>query len=70
MDEDVSLIGFDDGEIALLVEPPLTTLRGPTDQIGHACMTLLLERLHRSNMPFTKRLLPTELVARASMRSL
>lgn len=67
--EDVSLIGFDDREIALLVEPPLTTLRVPTNQIGHACMTLLLERLHRPNMPFTKRLLPTELVERESVRS-
>jgi len=68
--EDVSLIGFDDREIALLVEPPLTTLRVPTNQIGHACMTLLLERLRRPNMPFTKRLLPTELVERESVRSL
>jgi len=68
--DDVSLVGFDDREEALLMDPPLTTVRVPKEQIGQACMAMLLERLQHPNMPFTERLLATDLVERETLRRL
>jgi LacI family transcriptional regulator len=39
--EDISLVGFDDSELAALMDPPLTTVRVYTQGIGQACMKLL-----------------------------
>lgn len=66
--EDISLVGFDDREEALLMDPPLTTVRVHKEEIGQACMEMLLERLHQASRPITERLLPTELVVRGTVR--
>ncbi len=68
--DEVSLVGFDDRELALLMDPALTTVRVAPEQIGKACMRLLLERLHHAGMAFTKRLVATKLVERESVRYL
>ncbi len=68
--EEVSLVGFDDREEALLMDPPLTTVRVHREEIGQACMKMLLERLHHPDMPFTEQVLPTELVVRETVRRL
>ncbi len=68
--EDLSLVGFDDREEALLMDPPLTTVRVYKEEIGQACMKMLLERLHHPLLPFTERILPTELVIRGTVRRL
>ncbi len=68
--EDISLIGFDDREEALLMDPPLTTVRVHKEEIGQACIKMLLERLHHTSMPFSQRILPTELVIRSTVRQL
>lgn len=68
--EEVSLVGFDDREEALLMDPPLTTIRVHKEEIGRALVKLLLEKLHQPARRFPKRLLPTELVVRESVRTL
>lgn len=68
--DDVSLVGFDDREEALLMDPPLTTVRVHKEEIGQACMKMLLERLHHPTMPFTERILPTELIIRQTLKRL
>ncbi len=66
--EDFSLVGFDDREEALLMDPPLTTVRVYKEEIGQACMKMLLERVQHPSMPFTERILPTELIVRGTVK--
>ncbi|MGH9433348.1 MAG: substrate-binding domain-containing protein [Terriglobia bacterium] len=66
----MSLVGFDDREEAQLIDPPLTTVRVDKEGIGGELMKMLLEKLHRPDAHFSRRLLPTELVVRGTVRSL
>lgn len=43
----VSVVGFDDIEMAAHVDPPLTTLRQATDEMGHWAVASLLQRIDR-----------------------
>lgn len=67
---DISLIGFDDREEALLMDPPLTTVRVRKEEIGHTCLRTLLERLRNPEMAFVEKTLSTELVVRGTVRKL
>ncbi len=66
--DDISLVGFDDREEALLMDPPLSTVRVHKEEIGETCMKMLLERLHHPRMTFSQRILPTEFVIRGTVR--
>jgi DNA-binding LacI/PurR family transcriptional regulator len=66
----ISLVGFDDREEAVLMDPPLSTVRVHKEEIGQTCMKMLLERLHHPQMAFSQRILPTELVIRGTVRQL
>jgi LacI family transcriptional regulator len=66
----ISLVGFDDREEALLMDPPLSTVRVRKEEIGETCMKMLLERLHHPQMAFSQRVLPTEFVVRGTVRQL
>jgi LacI family transcriptional regulator len=68
--DDVSLVGFDDREEALLMDPPLSTVRVHKEEIGETCMKMLLERLHHPGMAFSQRILPTEFVIRGTVHHL
>jgi len=68
--DDISLVGFDDREEALLMDPPLSTVRVHKEEIGETCMKMLLERLHHPRMTFSQRILPTEFVIRGTVRNL
>jgi DNA-binding LacI/PurR family transcriptional regulator len=68
--EELSLIGFDDREEGLLMDPPLSTVRVHKEEIGQTCMKVLLERLHQPQMTFSHRILPTEFVIRGTVRQL
>ena len=67
--EDVSVVGFDDQEIAAYVRPALTTVRQPMRQIGAEAMRLLLRRIEEEGEKTDlgqEILLPPELVVRDS----
>jgi LacI family transcriptional regulator len=68
--DEISLVGFDDREEAVLMDPPLSTVRVDKEQIGETCMKMLLERLHHPQMAFSQRVLPTEFVIRGTIRQL
>ena len=68
--DEISLVGFDDREEALLMDPPLSTVRVHKEEIGEICMKMLLERLHHPRMTFSQRILPTEFVIRGTVRHL
>ncbi|WP_062212789.1 LacI family DNA-binding transcriptional regulator [Demequina oxidasica] len=62
--EDVSVIGFDDSGLALTVEPPLTTMRQPFEQISSEMVGLLLHVIEGGTSKSVT--LPTSLVVRDS----
>ena len=64
---DVSVIAFDDAPHAHLLEPALTTLRQPTNELGSAAAEMLLDRVARGYTAAARRLvLAPELIERAS----
>ena len=64
--EELGFVGFDDTEWAPLVGPGLSTIAQPTDAIGRAAATCLIERLQGLEGAARQLLLPGELVARGS----
>lgn len=68
--EDVSVLSFDDEELASLVRPGLTTLRLPYPEMGAIGAGLLLDALATGEAPAPgTTLVPLELVERGSVRS-
>ncbi|HZT70600.1 MAG TPA: LacI family DNA-binding transcriptional regulator [Terriglobia bacterium] len=65
--DDISLIGFDDREEAILMDPPLTTVHVKKEEIGRECMRTLLERLREPERPFVEKVLPVDLIVRATV---
>lgn len=64
--QEMSLAGFDDLAIAAGADPPLTTVRQPLREVGRAAADLLLARILDGAPAGAARILPTELVVRAS----
>jgi LacI family transcriptional regulator len=62
---DVSIMGYDDIELAAYVEPPLTTLRNPMHELGELALDLLLQARAGQQEPVSRRLTGT-LIERAS----
>ena len=63
--EDIALVGFDDIYLARYLNPPLTTVRAPTEQVGHEAIHLLIQQIQGQETDAVI-LLPTELVIRQS----
>jgi LacI family transcriptional regulator len=68
--EDVSLIGFDDVELAALAHPPLTTVRQPKYEMGFAAIDVLLRLSAGKDRTPEHRVLGVELIERSSVRTL
>ena len=68
---DVSVVGFDDIDIAEHFIPALTTIRQPRSEIGYAAFAELLGCIQGSDSarPGGVRLLPAELIVRESSRA-
>jgi LacI family transcriptional regulator len=65
---DISLIGLDDVNLTVLVDPPLTTVALPRFEIGKNAMTILLDRLENpsARRETIKHVFSTRLVVRDS----
>jgi DNA-binding LacI/PurR family transcriptional regulator len=63
--DDVAVVGFDDVDNARYTEPPLTTVRQPTIEMGRQ-MVRLINRLTEGGAAEAPVVLPTELVVRES----
>jgi DNA-binding LacI/PurR family transcriptional regulator len=61
---DISLVGFDDHELASVVD--LTTVAQPVTDLGAAAASLLVDALDGEADPFARVVLPTSLVVRGS----
>lgn len=63
---DVSVVGFDDIQMATQVHPPLTTVKQPLHQMGISAVNLLVSMISGIT-PVSQRIsLPTELIVRSS----
>lgn len=62
--DQLSIVGFDDVEVAHYVTPPLTTVHQPKLRLGQLAMEMLLDLI--GGRPVEDHLLPTELVVRGS----
>lgn len=64
--DDVALIGFDDSAIARHTDPPLTSVRQPTAEMGRNMARILLDAIAGRSTAPQHLVLPTELVRRQS----
>jgi DNA-binding LacI/PurR family transcriptional regulator len=62
--DDISVVGYDDSQIARLDQVQLTSIRQPVDRFGHAAMSLLLHRIDEPGADRVVQRLGTELVVR------
>jgi DNA-binding LacI/PurR family transcriptional regulator len=63
---DISVVGFDDIDVAAYCDPPLTTIRVPAEEIGILAVGILLDAIDKGINPRRQYSLDTELVVRAS----
>ena len=68
--KDMSLIGFDDVEADLMLNPPLTTIRVPKIEMGVEALKLLVNTLKNKKSLSNKILVPVELILRKSTSSI
>jgi DNA-binding LacI/PurR family transcriptional regulator len=61
---DVRVVGFADAPLAAHLDPPLTTLRQPLDEVARRIVELFLARLDDPAAPATTELLDPHLVVR------
>jgi LacI family transcriptional regulator len=61
-----ALVGFDDFELADLLDPPVTVIAHDVSALGHAAAELLFARVQGDQSPPRKVVLPVHLVARGS----
>jgi len=64
--QDLMVIGFDNVDISLMSEPPITTVNQPKMQMGYMACEVLFERIHAPDAPSKQILLDTELIVRDS----
>ncbi|MEW2618794.1 LacI family DNA-binding transcriptional regulator [Streptomyces sp. NPDC048106] len=64
--QDVALVGFDDSIVARHIDPPLTSVRQPLEEMGRTMASLLLEEIAHRGTGHRAVVLPTELVVRES----
>jgi LacI family transcriptional regulator len=68
---DLSLVAFDDQPWASVLEPPLTIIEQPVEELGRQGLDLLLNRIAtRGELSATRRTLPVRLIERQSVRDL
>jgi DNA-binding LacI/PurR family transcriptional regulator len=67
--EHVSVIGFDDLTLTMLMQPNLTTVKVPKSMMGSRAADLILRRIKDPDVVHEMVLLATELVERDSVRS-
>jgi DNA-binding LacI/PurR family transcriptional regulator len=63
---DVAVVGFDDSPVTQSLEPPLSSVRQPTEEMGREMTRLLLDALRQPNNAPRRVILETRLVVRAS----
>jgi len=63
--EDVAVVGFDDSRLSTFLNPPLTTVRAPTEEVGRTAMQLLFAQINEQPAESVT-LQPTGIILRRS----
>src|SRR5262249_7071784 len=64
--DDLSIVGFDDIDIASYVTPPLTTVHSSAEEMGRAAARLVLQRLKTPHIAAQQVMVACHLVIRGS----
>ncbi|MEV7232588.1 LacI family DNA-binding transcriptional regulator [Streptomyces sp. NPDC051020] len=64
--DDVALVGFDDSAVARHMDPALTSVRQPIEEMGREMTRLLLQEIAGEELERPQIVLPTELIVRDS----
>ncbi|MCJ7717882.1 MAG: LacI family transcriptional regulator [Anaerolineales bacterium] len=64
--DDYSVIGYDNGPLASLIDPPLTTIQQPLEQFGEQAAHILIKMIQESNFKPVDLCLTPELILRRS----
>jgi len=64
--EDVAVVGYDDDPMAAALQPPLSSVRQPIEEMGREMARLLMDAVHSPDRPPRKVLLTTRLEVRFS----
>lgn len=67
--EDVSIAGYDDAPIAMMMNPQLTTVQQSVVDLGRVAADMLIHRLENPGAPVQSQLLSTRLVVRHSTKA-
>ncbi len=65
--QDVSVLGFDDFDLATFTDPQITVVAQPVGQIGALAVQMLVDRLQGLDAPPRRHLFPTRLILRGSV---
>lgn len=68
--KDISIIGYDDIELAKYLSPPLSTISQPKAELGKLAVETLLKRIRTKSTAFQTIMLEPELVLRSSIRTI
>jgi DNA-binding LacI/PurR family transcriptional regulator len=64
--DDVAVVGFDDSPLTTTTEPPLSSVRQPTEEMGREMTRLLMQEIRYPGAPPRRVILDTQLVVRES----
>ncbi|MFQ6114077.1 MAG: substrate-binding domain-containing protein, partial [bacterium] len=64
--DEISVVGFDDIEQDIIIEPHLTTVRVFKEELGAVALRRIVEMIENNNYLTGKVLVPVELVVRES----
>jgi LacI family transcriptional regulator len=64
---EISIIGFDDLEMSIAMDPPLTSVRIPAIQMGKMAANILIDRIEGKNTSVVQNVLETDLITRQSV---
>lgn len=65
--EDVGIVGFDNTDISIMCDPPLTTVKQPQYQMGFLACEMLIEQINDKSTATKQLLLEVELIMRKTL---
>ncbi|WP_461612819.1 LacI family DNA-binding transcriptional regulator [Clostridium sp. Marseille-QA1073] len=68
--DDISVVGFDDITLVEFLDPPLTTIKQPTEDIGKVSVEILMDLIENNKIQGKIISLDTELIVRESTKSI
>jgi DNA-binding LacI/PurR family transcriptional regulator len=66
--QDISIVGFDNIELSIMSDPPITTIKQPCFDIGYQACELLVEKIQNPEAIDKQVILDTELIVRGSTK--